>query len=316
MLFVSSRNKTDSFTPYRTLCNDMAPDGGCFVPYQLPALDDKALNEMREKSFCDNVAEVLNLFFATKLTAWDVECAAGRKPVRLVPMPYRLMILECFHNVAGSYSYLEKALFEKLNGQASAPTVWARIAIRVAVLLATYATMNTPERRSFDVAVNTGDFCTPMAVWYCRKLGMPIQSIICCCNDNGAVWDLIQRGEFNTGAPVINTGMPDLDYPRPDQLEQLIYHTLGFEQVSIYKACCDKKGIFHLDAEQFSLLSDGLHAAVVSKSRIGSIVQSVKRTNQYSISERTATSFGGLQDHRSRTGESRYILVFADDKTA
>lgn len=316
MLFVSSRNKTDSFTPYRTLCNDMAPDGGCFVPYQLPALDEKALDEMRDKSFCVNVAEVLNLFFATKLTAWDIECAAGRKPVRLAPMSFRLIIMECFHNAAGSYAYFEKALFEKLNGQGSAPTVWARIAIRVAVLMATYAAMEGPERRSFDVAVNTGDFSAPMAVWYCRKLGLPIRSIICCCNDNGALWDLIQRGEFNTNAAAVDTGMPELDHAHPGQLEQLIYHTLGLEQVSAYRACCDKKGIYHLDEEQFAQLSDGLYASVVSKSRISSIVQSVKQTNLYSISEKTAISFGGLQDHRSRTGESRYILVFADDKTA
>lgn len=314
MLYISSRNKTDSFTAHRTLCNDRAPDGGLFIPYQIPVIDAAELQRMRSATFSENMAFILNLFFSCKLTAWDVECCIGRAPVRLMEMSYRLLTAECFHNPKNAYSYLEDSLFQKLClAQTNCTnTGWARIAVRIAVLFAIHAIMPESIGESFDVALTTGDFSGPMAAWYARKMGLPVRMIICCCNENGAAWDLIQRGEFNTGMPLVDTGMKDMDNPCPEQIERLIFHTLGLEQTTAYIAVCRKRGVFRLTEMDFDRLSDGFAASVVGQDRITATIRSVYRTNQYLISPSTAIAYGGLQDYRSRSGESRYTLVLAD----
>lgn len=314
MLYISSRNKTDSFTAHRTLCNDHAPDGGLFIPYQIPLIDATRLQQMRSATFGENMAYILNLFFSCKLTAWDVECCIGRTPVRLAEMSHRLLTAECFHNPMNAYSYLEDNLYKNLSHASISctNTVWARIAIRIALLFSIYAIMPEAVRESFDVAVTTGDFSGPMAAWYARKMGLPVRMIICCCNENGATWDLIQRGEFNTGTPLVNTGRKELDHPCPAQIERLVYHTLGLEQTVAYNTVCQKKGTFHLEEEDFDRLSDGFAASVVGQDRINATIRSVYRTNQYFISPSTAIVYGGLQDYRSRSGESRYTLILAD----
>lgn len=313
MLYISSRNKTDSFTSYRTLCNDNAPDGGLFLPYQLPHIDGAALQKMCICSFGENVAQILKLFFSAKLTAWDVECCIGRVPVRISPMNHRILCAECFHNPQNSYNYLVDSLYRYLTqGKSNKPTTWAKIAIQIAVLFGLYALMPEEVRENVDISLTAGDFSSPMAAWYARKMGLPIRKIICCCNENGAAWDLIQRGEFNTGMPMVDTGMQELDQPCPEQIERLMYHTLGFDKTQEYNAVCNKKGVIHLDEDAFAQLSSGFAAAVVGRDRILSTVRSVYRSNGYFISPVTAIAYGGLQDFRAKSGESRHTLILAD----
>lgn len=313
MLYISSRNKIDSFTSYRTLCDDNAPDGGLFLPYQLPHIDVETLQKMCTCSFGENMAQILSLFFSAKLTAWDVECCIGRMPVRITQMNHRIQSAECFHNPQNSYNYLVDSLYRYLSqGKPSKATAWAKIAIRIAVLFGLYTLMPEEVRENFDIALTAGDFSGPMAAWYAREMGLPIRKIICCCNENGAAWDLIQRGEFNTGTPLVDTGMQELDHPTPVQIERLVYHTLGFDKTQEYNDVCNKKGVFHLEEDAFAQLSSGLAAAVVGRDRILSTVRSVYRSNGYFISPVTAIAYGGLQDFRAKSGESRHTLILAD----
>ena len=317
MLYISSRNKTDSFTAHRTLCDDNAPDGGQYLPYQLPQIDVQTLEKMSTQSFGENVAQILNLFFSAKLSAWDVECCIGRVPAKIKQMSYRIVVAECFRNPRNSYRYLVENLSRHLTqGKTAKPTVWMGIAIRISLLFAVYAFMPEDVRLSFDVALPTGDFSDPMAAWYARRMGLPIRKIICCCNDNGAAWDLLQRGEMNTNMPLVNTGVKELDHACPSQIERLIFHTLGLEQTLEYYAVCRQKGVFHVDEENFGQLSDGFAAAVVGLERIDSTIRSVYRSNQYVVSPLTAVVFGGLQDFRAKSGESQYTLILADDSPA
>ena len=155
-----------------------------------------------------------------------------------------------------------------------------------------------------------------MSTWYAKKMGLPIRMIICCCNDNSATWDLIQRGEFNTGLPTVDTGAPELDHACPSQIERLVYHTQGLEQTLLYNKTCERKGVFHLDEDGFAVLCDGMTAAVVGQDRVLSTIRSVYSTNKYFISPTTAILYGGLQDYRARSGESRHTLILADTAPA
>ena len=94
MLYVSTRNKMDSYTAYRTLHEEYAPDGGQFVPFRIPSFTNEEREALQEKSFSQIVADILNLFFAARLTGWDVECCIGRNPVRLERMNHRLIVAE------------------------------------------------------------------------------------------------------------------------------------------------------------------------------------------------------------------------------
>lgn len=314
MLYVSSRSKTESFTSHRTLCADRAPDGGAFLPYRIPNFDSGELKALCEGSFAQTVANVLNIFFSSKLTAWDIEICSGRAPVRLKDIPFRVVVSEGFHNPKGEYSYVESNLYRKLSGADACerPTQWARIAIRIAVLFATYGMLPEAMRRGFDVSINCDDFAMPMYVWYARKMGLPIRTIICSCNENSAAWDLIQKGEMNTGALRISTEQKGPDYLCPDLLESLIYHTLGIDEAVSFADTCKRKGTYRIDSDVFDAFSAGFYSVVVGTDRIANLIRSVYQSAGYCLTDRTAIVYGGLQDYRARTGESQRTLILAD----
>ncbi len=314
MLYVSTRDKTCSFTAYRVLHEDRAPDGGLFVPFRIPTFTKEEIYALKENGFGGAVAQVLNLFFSSGITGWDVDFAAGRNPFRLKTMPHRLLVGELWHNPGSCYAYIERNIYNKLCGtNVEKPTDWARIAIRIAVLFGLYGELSREGINSPDIAVISGDFSMPVATWYARKMGLPLGRIICGCNENSGIWDLLHRGEYNTGAAVIHTDFPELDYPCPISAERLIYGTLGIDEALRYAQICSNGGVYDLDEESLLRLNDGFFVGVVSGKRIRSVISSVYRSNGYIIDPYTSAAYGGLQDYRSGTGESCGTLLLADD---
>ena len=92
MLYVSTRNKVDSFTTYFALRNEAAPDGGVFMPMQLPVLSDVQLAQLEQMNFSQAIAFILNQFFGTKITGWDVDFAAGRQAVALHEIGHKVSV--------------------------------------------------------------------------------------------------------------------------------------------------------------------------------------------------------------------------------
>lgn len=314
MLYVSTRNRTEVFTAHRALHEDLAPDGGRFVPFRFATCGADELAQFKEKSFGDTVAHILNLFFAVRLNGWDVDTCIGRSPVKLVALGRRTVVGEIWHNPDSTYAYIENSLYNKMTGKASTPTDWVRIAIRIAVLFGLFGELAKTGVTTFDIAVTAGDFSLPMAAWYARKMGLPIGMIICSCNENGAVWDLIHRGEYNTGALQVKTGLPRLDVACSVGLERLIFGTLGEQEVLKYLRASEKGSIYHVDdADALVKLNDKLYASVVGERRIDTVISSVYRTNDYIIDPYTALSYGGLQDYRAKTGENRTTLLLEEN---
>ena len=302
MLYATTRSKTDTYTAHRTLFEDRDPDGGFFVPFRLPNADIQAL---QEKNFSEAVADILNIFFSTGITAWDVDCCIGKSAVKIISMPHRVLLAHLWNNPNGEYDYICRKLYEKLCGKETASvTDWANVAIRISVLFGVFAMLYKMGIEKFDLTVNTGDFSIPMAAWYARRMGLPIGTIICACNDNSAAWDFIHRGELNTAVSTVKTATPELDVANPFGVERLIFETFGLEEVKKYVEATHRGRIYQIRPDMTQTIGQGLFVSVVGKDRIEAVMNSVYRSNNCILDPYTAVSYGSLQDYRAKTGES------------
>lgn len=303
MLYVSTRDHTNTYTAHRALFEQEASDGGMFVPFCLPELTQNEIYQMKSNSFGSNVAQILNLFFSAQLTGWDVDFCCGRSPVDVISLPRKLLIAELWHNTASSYGYMEQALYNKLCGgnPPEQMSCWAKIAIRISVLFAAYALIG-PEGypEELDVALDDQEFIAPLAAWYARRMGLPIGTLICGSYESSSVWDLIHRGELNTATCGQNRGV-----------EQLIFAALGPEETKKFVSACQKRRTYHVDEEKLSVLNDRIFIAVTSADRVNNVIASFNRSNNYVLDTSAATGFGALQDYRSRVGESKNTMLFS-----
>lgn len=304
MLYLTTRDRFDTFTAFHAIKHDTAPNGGLFVPFKLPKVNMK---ELAEQSFGDCVASVLNQLFSTRLTGKQIEFCIGRNPIRLKNAHQRTVIAELFRNLDGSYAKMEQRLAGRLcscfntDEQTSS---WVAIAIRVAVLFGVFAELSKQDLAdsAVDIALPCGDFKLPMAAWYAREMGLDIGNIICACKPESGVWDLLRHGQVRCNA----------NDTAATELERLICAALGVNQAVNYQKACEAGSLFALDQETAAILNSGIFCAVVSDDRIENAISSVYRTNSCVLEKGSAVSYSGLMDYRARTGATRTALLLAD----
>lgn len=311
MLYVTTRSRNDAFTAARTMSCDQGPDGGLFVPFRLNAFSKEEILDLGKKPFGQNVADILNLFFSTKLTSWDIEVAVGRTPYGIKNLNYRIISAELWHNQEYNFSKLIRTLARIIHPDGDiigAPTSWTQIAIRISVLFGLFGELLRQGQirpdQPVDIALPCGDFSAPMAAWYARKMGLPIGVILCGCNEKSAVWDLLHRGQ-------IDTGIDDGEY-LPDELERLICETCGQEEAMKFRFSYSEGGYYIPTESCYNAIRNGMFAAVVSSARLETTICGFYRTNAYILDPYSALAYSALSDYRARNGSSRSILMICE----
>lgn len=319
MLYVTTRNNRDAYTAQRALRENRGPDGGLFVPFREPNFTAEEIAALADKSFSLCVSEVLNTLFKTRLTAWDVDFSIGRYAVRLEMLGSRVVMAESWHNLESEFSRLVKNLSNLLRGDAETETLpgdWAEIAVRIAVLFGIFGELMrqgiVSSEKKVDISVVSGDFSAPISAWYARRWGLPIGNIVCCCNENGNLWDFICHGQLKTGDVAVQTITPEADIVVPSGLERLIHGSEGVEEVANFLSVVRRGGTYYVDDALLHKLRQGIYVTVTSQRRVLSTIPNIFASHKYLLSPYAALAYAGLQDYRSRTGESRCALVLAE----
>lgn len=310
MLYVTTRSNADTYTAYRTLVSDCGADGGRYVPFRVPSYTPEEIAAFKDKSFNQTVAEILNMFFSCRLSSWDMDFDIGRNPVRLVPMNHRIVVAELWHNPKAKFSYIVERIHKKITQTdeiKNAPADWVQIAVRIAAVFGIYSQMLgngvLQVGQSVDFSVFNDCFATPMAVWYCRKMGLPINMIVCTCEEESNIWDFIHRGVFASAAANESLLLG---------LERLVQGTLGLDEVQRFMDAYQKGKVYSVKEENLSDFNDGFFCAVAGKNRAESTINSLFRSNSYIIDPCTALCYGGLQDYRARTGGNSLTVLLAE----
>lgn len=319
MLYVTTRNKNDAHTAHKTLMCDRASDGGLYVPFQFPSVGADDLQQLKDKSFGQCVADILNSFFSARLDGWDVDFCIGRYPVKLVPMSHRIVVAETWHNPDWDFARMVRNLYSRLCGNDDnhgVPSSWAWIAIRIAAMFGVYGQLLKKGLISsegcFDVSVPIGDFSGPMAAWYAREMGLPVGRIIFACNDNSGMWDLLNHSQLRTDTIATTTNTPMCDLTVPENLERLLYACGGAEAVHNFLAAYREGQIYMPEDSVFQKIRQGMFSAVVSDKRMESVISTVYRTCTYLMDPYGALAYGGLQDFRATAGEGRLTVIFTE----
>lgn len=323
MLYVTSRNDKDSFTAQRAIAESRGPDGGIYVPFRITPLSEEELGELANISFNQCLALILNRLLHTRLTGWDMDLCIGRYPVRLSSMSHRIVIGESWHNPDGDFRAMVRdisRLVRSDKGNADDYGPWMEMSVRIAVSFGIFAELMRQGMVSpgnpMDVSVVSGDFFAPMSIWYARMMGLPAANIVCCCNENSGIWNLIHHGELRTDQPCIHTATPEADVSVPDGLECLISACCGTEETDLYLETVRRGRMYCPAPHHLDKLRQGIQVSVISGPGMMRTIPNVFSTSRTLLSPYAALAYAGLLDYRARTGESRYGLILAEKSPA
>lgn len=313
MLYVTTRNNRDVFTSNRALTENRCPEGGHYLPFRHPRFSENELNALLEQSSAQCIAQILNLLFRVRLTGPEVDLCIGRHPVRLEKLPHRILLAECWHTPGYRFDRIVQALAHRITGEDGPASGWLEIGIRAAMLFGIFSDLRRAGIQQADISCLSGDFIMPVSAWYARRWGLPVGSILCCCNENHAVWDLLCSGQMRTDTISIPTALPAADIVVPDHLERMIYECGGLTETQRYlNACRTGRSYCPSDLVRERLRRE-LSISVVSAGRISETIPGVYRSHGVLMSRGTALSYAGLQDHRAKTGSTGYALVWSEE---
>jgi len=320
LLYVTTRNSCDTFTSARASLEKRGEDGGLYLPHKLIPFSWEDIESLSKKAFNQCTAEIINHFFQTRLSGWDIDFAVGKMPIRMEAMNQRIVVCENWHNVSWQFSGMVdqicKLIFpDRMPSKGYGP--WMEIGVRIAVLFGAVGELIqqgiADRNHKIDVSTVCGDFYCPLSIWCAREMGLPIENIICCCNENSSVWDLFTHGQLRTDTVAVSTDLPDADISLPDGLEALLYLCCGAKEVEKYVEVCRRGGTYFPDPAVLDRLRQGIHVRVISTDRTMRTIPNVFGTHRYILSPYSALAYAGLLDYRAGTGESRYGLIMADN---
>lgn len=268
-------------------------------------------------NFHECVAKVLNALFDTGLTGADIELCVGKRPVRLRDLGQKMVIMECWHTPAKEESGLTGILARLIRGGGpeDEPGDWPTVAIRSALLYASLGELGRagifhPEQ-GVDFAAVGGDLSAVMSGWYARAWGLPIKKIICVCNENNGMWELLHQGELKTDGISVSTGTPAADISVPAGIEHLVYSCGGLKEASRFlnDFACGQP--YTPEDDVLEKMRKGISVNVVGTQRMRNTRMAVKRSIGYTLSSYDALCYAGVQDYRARGGGSRTCILLS-----
>ena len=318
MLYLTTRADRDVYTPIWALTEDFAPNGGQFLPIRVPHLDRIALETVAKRSFNENVAAVLGLLYRKKLTGRDIDLATGKFTVPMLELNSRTMVAELWRNLDCSFDDYVLRLFRMIVTEPQRhPGSWFVMSVRIAWLFGVFGELMargivSPEK-PLDLAVPSFDFQYPMAAWYARSWGLPIGTIICCCNENNAPWSLLHQGQMRTDNTLRHTYTAACDQAVPGGLERLIHAVLGTDEANSFASARAAGKPYSLTEDQQTLLRAGLSVSVVSQRRMAFMLPNIYREDRWYPDPYAAMAYTGLVDHRAAPGDTGSALIIAEE---
>lgn len=318
MLYATTRSKVETYTAQRALKEERSPDGGLYLPAQIPVFTrDEIAGLLRQPSGAI-MAEIINRFFGTRLSQLDVEFSMGKRFFGLTRINHRITISELWRNAEDGI----EGLADRITAMASAEMgvfetgLWTRIVARIALLFASFGELtrdgSLSDGERMDVAVLCGTFEGPFAVWMAGQMGLPLGTIIVCCNENSAIWDLFNRGQMKLSDKTVSTDTPKCDIAVPHALELLIRSKLEWDDVEEFVSAWKRGGTYFLNPEEHRHFREGFYVSVVGSKRMKSAIPNLYRTNGYVLDPYGALVHAGLMDFRSRPGQRRAALLLSE----
>ncbi len=163
-----------------------------------------------------------------------------------------------------------------------------------------------------NFAVPTGNFGNILAGWYAKRMGVPINRLICASNKNNVLSDFIWTGRYDRNREFFRTMSPSMDILISSNLERYLFEISGRDAGSVtgwYEKLA-RDGGFMIPEDLKGAMQRELVANWVDETRVLETVAQVYQDAGYVIDTHTAV---GVAVNRDREDDGLHTVI---DSTA
>lgn len=164
-----------------------------------------------------------------------------------------------------------------------------------------------------NFAVPTGNFGDIFAGYLAKKLGLPINRLICASNENNVLTDFFRQGVYDIKDRDFHvTTSPSMDILVSSNLERLLFYALDEDANKTKQLMADlqKKGIYAIDQQTRDKLTD-FYAGFATQTETADEIQRIYRIDHTALDPHTAVGSFVAQRYQAKTGDHHQMVVLS-----
>ena len=138
---------------------------------------------------------------------------------------------------------------------------WGRLAPQIVYYISAYCDLVNDHEIAFgekiNVTVPTGNFGNILACLFAKKMGLPVNRLVCASNRNDVLTQFINTGVYDKRREFHTTVSPSMDILISSNLERLLWLALGAEKTAACMRALDGSGFYSLsESDMQSIRAD------------------------------------------------------------
>ena len=207
-------------------------------------------------------------------------------------------------------SDLNKKMIEQGLKFSSANSInWGRLVPQIVYYFSAYADMLRDKRiqpgDKINFVVPTGNFGNILAGFYAKRMGLPVNKLICASNDNNVLTDFIRTGCYDKRRKFVKTVSPSMDILISSNLERLLYELTDHDdkKVSDWMKQLEEKGYYDVGPKLLEKIRQHFWAGWSNQDETLNTIESVYREYNYLSDTHTAVGIDVYDKYVITTGD-------------
>ena len=161
-----------------------------------------------------------------------------------------------------------------------------------------------------NFTVPTGNFGNILAAYYAKRMGLPINKLICASNKNKVLFDFFTTGTYDKNRQFYLTSSPSMDILVSSNLERLIYMAEADDAKATAQLMNNlaKDGEYSIEDKQRKMLSD-FASGYATEEDCAAAIKALYKEDGYVIDPHTAVAASVYKKYRSETGDNTPTVI-------
>ena len=161
--------------------------------------------------------------------------------------------------------------------------------------------------------VPTGNFGNILSAYYAKKIGLPINKLICASNENNILYDFFKTGIYDKNRDFKVTSSPSMDILISSNLERLLYHISDEDSVFLNKIMndLDSFGYYSVDKNIKTKLDSLFFSDFATEEETLNSINEVNEKYHYLIDPHTAVAYSVYKKYKLKTNDKTKSIIIS-----
>ncbi|SFA72114.1 threonine synthase [Acetitomaculum ruminis DSM 5522] len=161
-----------------------------------------------------------------------------------------------------------------------------------------------------NITVPTGNFGNILAAYYAKKMGLPVNKLICASNENKVLFDFFTSGTYDKNREFYLTSSPSMDILISSNLERLIYEIAGYDadKNTALMNSLAKDGKYDITPAMKEGLAD-FYGNYTSQEETAKAIKELYEKASYVLDTHTAVAYGVYEKYKNETKDDTPTLI-------